>query len=227
PSSSNGPYTYTSDGVTYSDTYTSSGNPALRPETSRTSELGLNYRQTGWGAGVNLYETRVEDLIEWKPTVIPGGAGPGIATTYDWQPENVSSARMRGLELGGHARWLEWDWRAGLARVLAVNLGTGRQLDRRPENSLTLSAARTFGSHGLRIEGSAYSRRLDVNGAKQLAGYGLVNAAYEYTLNKDTRLGVRIDNLFDKDYALARTSTRFYETPGRGVFVTLRYQPGK
>ncbi len=229
PSSSNGPYTYTINSVTYSDTYTSGGNPTLRPETSRTSELGLSYRQAGWGAAVNLYETRVDDLIEWKPTVIPGGTGPGgeILTTYDWQPENVSSARMRGLELGGHARWLDWDWRAGWTRVLAVNLGTGRQLDRRPENSLTLSAARTFGSHGLRIEGSAYSRRLDVSGTSQLAGYGLVNAAYEYTLNKDTRIGVRLDNLLDKDYALARTSTRFYEAHGRGVFVTLRYQPGK
>lgn len=229
PSSSDGPYTYDIGGVTYSDTYTSGGNPTLRPETSRTSELGLRYRQTVWGVGVNLYETRVEDLIEWKPTVIPGGTGPGgeILTTYDWQPENVSSARMRGLELSAHARWLGWGWHAGLARVLAINLGTGLQLDRRPENSLTLSAARTFGSHGLRIEGSAYSRRLDVSGTRQLAGYGLVNAAYEYTLNKDTRLGVRIDNLFDKAYALARTSTRFYETPGRGVFVTLRYQPGK
>jgi vitamin B12 transporter len=229
PTSVDGPYSYSIGADTYSDTYTTGGNPTLKPETSRTSELGLNYRQAGWGAAVNLYETRVDDLIEWKPTVISGGTGAGgeILTTYDWQPENVSSARMRGLELSGHARWLDWDWHAGLARVLAVNLATGLQLDRRPENSLTLGAARTFGSHGLRIEGSAYSQRLDVNGTKPLAGYGLVNAVYEYALNPDTRLGIRIDNLFDRDYALARTGTRFYETPGRSLFVSLRYQPGK
>ncbi|MBW8369721.1 MAG: TonB-dependent receptor [Thiobacillus sp.] len=227
PNSVDGPYTYVIGADTYSDTYLTHGNPTLRPETSRTSELGLSYRQADWGTAVNLYETRVDDLIEWKQTVISGGAGPGIATTYDWQPENVSSARMRGLELSGQARWLDWDWRAGLTRLLAVNLGTGTQLDRRPQNSFTLSAARTFGSHGLRIEGSAYSPRLDVNGTTQLAGYGLVNAAYEYALNKDTRFGIRVDNLFDKDYALARTTTRFYETPGRSLFVSLRYQPGK
>jgi len=227
PNSVDGPYTYTIGPDTFSDTFITGGNPTLQPETSRTSELGLSYRRADWGTAVNLYETRVDDLIEWKQTVISGGAGPGIATTYDWQPENVSSARMRGLELSGQARWLDWDWRAGLTRLLAVNLDTGLQLDRRPENSLTLSAARTFGSHGLRIEGSAYSQRLDVNGTRPLAGYGLVNAAYEYALNPDTRLGIRIDNLFDKDYALARTSTRFYETPGRSLFVTLRYQPRK
>jgi len=227
PNSVDGPYTYTIGPDTFSDTFITGGNPTLQPETSRTSELGLSYRQTGWGAAVNLYETRVDNLIEWQATITPGGAGPGITTTYDYQPQNVSSARMRGLELSGHARWLDWDWRAGLTRLLAVNLDTGLQLDRRPENSLTLSAARTFGSHGLRIEGSAYSQRLDVNGTRPLAGYGLVNAAYEYALNPDTRLGIRIDNLFDKDYALARTSTRFYETPGRSLFVTLRYQPRK
>ncbi|MDP2786727.1 MAG: TonB-dependent receptor [Pseudomonadota bacterium] len=227
PNSSDGPYTYSIGATTYSDTYVTRGNSGLKPETSRSSELGLSYRQTSWDAAVNLYETRVRDLIEWQATITPGGAGPGITTTYDYQPQNVNSARIRGLELSGHARWLNWDWQAALTRLLAINLGTGLQLDRRPENSLTLNVARSFGSHGVRIEGSAYSQRLDVNGTKQLAGYSLVNAAYEYALDKDTRLGLRIDNLFDRDYALARTSTRFYEVPGRGVFVTLRYQPGK
>lgn len=227
PNSVDGPYSYTIGADTYSDTYITRGNSALKPETSRSSELGLSYRRTNWDAALNLYETRVRDLIEWQPVITAAGSGPGINTTYDYQPQNVSSARMRGLELSGHARWLGWDWQAAVTRLLAINLGTGLQLDRRPENSLTLSAARNFGSHGVRIEGSAYSQRLDVNGTQNLAGYGLVNAAYEYALNKDTRFGLRIDNLFDRDYALARTSTRFYDTPGRGMFVTLSYQPGK
>lgn len=227
PNSVDGPYTYNIGATTYSDTYITRGNTGLKPETSRSSELGLSYRQAGWDTALNLYETRVRDLIEWQPNITAGGAGPGITTTYDYQPQNVSSARMRGLELSGHARWLNWDWQAALTRLLAVNLGTGLQLDRRPENSLTLNASRSFGKHGVRIEGSAYSQRLDVNGSKTLAGYGLVNTTYEYALNKDTQLALRIDNLFDRDYALARTSTRFYDVPGRGVFVTLRYQPGK
>jgi len=227
PNSSDGPYTYSIGATTYSDTYITRGNSGLKPETSRSSELGLSYRQSSWDAAVNLYETRVRDLIEWQSTITAGGAGPGITTTYDYQPQNVSSARMRGLELSGHARWLGWDWRAAATRLLAVNLGTGLQLDRRPENSLTLNVARIFGNHGVHIEGSAYSQRLDVNGSKTLAGYGLVNAAYEYALNKDVRLAMRIDNLFDRDYALARTSTRFYDVPGRSLFLTLRYQPVK
>ncbi len=227
PNSSDGPYSYNIGATTYSDTYVTRGNASLKPETSRSSELGLNYRQASWDAAVNLYETRVRDLIEWQASITPGGAGPGITTTYDYQPQNVSSARMRGLELSAHARWLDWDWQAALTRLLAVNLGTGLQLDRRPDNSLALSAARRFGSHALRIEGSAYSQRRDVNGSATLAGYGLVNAAYEYALGKNARLGLRIDNLFDRDYAQARTLTRFYDTPGRGVFVTWRYQPGE
>lgn len=227
PFSSDGPYSYTIGATTYSDTYITRGNTSLKPETSRSSELGLSYRQASWDVAANLYETRVADLIEWQATITPGGGGPGIATTYDYQPKNVSSARMRGLELGGHAHWLNWDWQATWTRLLATNLNNGQQLDRRPTNSLTLNVARAFGPHQFRLEGSAYSRRLDIQGTKELSGYGLVNAVYDYALNKDTRLGIRIDNLLDKDYALARTSTRFYDAPGRGVFVTLRYQPGK
>ncbi len=227
PNSVDGPYTYTIGADTYSDTYITRGNTALKPETSRSSELGLSYRRTNWDAALNLYETRVRDLIEWQPVITAAGSGPGINTTYDYQPQNLSSARMRGLELSGHIRWLGWDWQATATRLQAINLGTDLQLDRRPENSLTLNAARSMGNHGVRIEGSAYSQRLDVNGTQRLDGYGLVNAAYEYALNKDTRLGVRIDNLLDRDYALARTNTRFYATPGRGVFLTLSYQPGK
>lgn len=227
PNSVDGPYTYDIGTDTYSDTYITRGNADLKPENSRSSELGLSYRQTGWDAALNLYETRVRDLIEWQAGITSGGSGPGINTTYDYQPQNVSSARLRGLELSGHVRWLDWDWQAALTRLQAINLATGLQLDRRPENSLMLSAARSFGKHGVRIEGSAHSQRLDVNGTQKLAGYALVNTAYEYALNPDTLLGLRIDNLFDREYALARTSSRFYDTPGRGVFLTLRYQPRK
>lgn len=227
PNSVDGPYTYDIGGTTYSDTYITRGNVLLKPETSRSSELGLSYRRSDWNTALNLYETRVSDLIEWQAAITPGGGGPGIATTYDYQPRNVSSARLRGMELSGNAHWLNWDWQAALTRLQAINLNTGLQLDRRPENSLTLNVARKYGNHGMRVEGSAYSQRLDVNGTRHLAGYGLVNIAYEYALNRDTRLGVRVDNLFDRDYALARTSTRYYDVPGRGMFVTLLYQPRK
>jgi vitamin B12 transporter len=221
-------YSYALGGTTYTDTYVTQGNPNLRPETSRSSELGLRYRQATWNVGANLYETQIKNLIDWAPAITPGGiVGGAVLTTYSYQPANVSSARIRGLELTGHALGLGWDWTAAYTRLLAENLDTGNQLDRRPKDSLILAASRQFGAHRLRLEGSAYSERQDVQGTRQLAGYGLVNAIYEYALNKDTALGVRMENVFDKDYALARTSTRLYAAPGRGLFVTLRYQPAK
>jgi vitamin B12 transporter len=179
--------------------------------------------------GANLYETWIKDLIDWAPTITPGGIGGGgeILTTYSYQPANVSSSHIRGLELTGHTIGLGWNWFAAYTRLLAENLDTGKQLDRRPKGSLILAASRQFGAHRLRFEGNAYSERQDIQGTRQLAGYGLVNAIYEYALNKSTALGVRMENVFDRDYALARTSTRFYDAPGRSLFVTVRYQPAK
>jgi vitamin B12 transporter len=222
-------FTYAFGGNTYTDTYVTQGNSNLRPETSRSSELGLRYKQTTWDVGANLYETWIKDLIDWAPTITPGGIGDGgeILTTYSYQPANVSSSHIRGLELTGHTIGLGWNWFAAYTRLLAENLDTGKQLDRRPKGSLILAASRQFGAHRLRFEGNAYSERQDIQGTRQLAGYGLVNAIYEYVLNKSTALGVRIENVFDRDYALARTSTRFYDAPGRSLFVTVRYQPAK
>jgi len=229
PYSVDGPYDWPLGAPLYSDTFITHGNTALKPETSRTSELGLDYRRSGWNTGLRLYETQIRDLIEWKETVTPSGTGSGgiILTTYGYQPANISSARIRGLELNAQMRWLGLDWQAGYTRLLATSLVTGQQLDRRPKNSLTLGASRHINNHSLKIEGSAYSQRLDINGTVPLAGYGLVHAAYEYAINKDTSLGLRLENMFDHEYALARSRTRFYSTPGRSVFLSLRWQPAK
>ena len=50
---------------------------------------------------------------------------------------------------------------------------------------------------------------------------GVVNLRADYRLEKDLSLFARVGNLFDKDYELKRD----YETPGRTVFVGIRYQP--
>jgi len=227
PYSSDGPYAYTVGTTTYSDTYITHGNTALKPETSRSSELGLRFRQNTWEMGANLFETRIDDLIEWAPTITPGGTGASgeILTTYEYQPENVSRARLRGLELSLRTHWLDWQWQGAFTRLQALNLTTGQQLDRRPESSLSVSASRHWGAHHLRLEALANGPASDIRGTRHLAGHGLANAVYEYALDRAQTLGLRIDNLFDHDYAVAVSSSRDYAAPGRGLFMSWRYQP--
>lgn len=68
------------------------GNPDLRPETSRSFNLGLEARPSSWAwLGVNLYHNEIEDLIDFQ--LLPDN---GTSTRYQYT--NVASAVTRGIE---------------------------------------------------------------------------------------------------------------------------------
>lgn len=66
--------------------------------------------------------------------------------------------------------------------------------------------------------GQYQSERYD--SSTRLAPYALWNAAAGYHVLPQLRIGGRIDNLFDKDYALASG----YATPRRSYYVDFSYQ---
>lgn len=114
-----GPYTYVS-------------NPALRPESNRSAELGLAWDSRDAGVQAMLFDNRVEDLV--LSTLI-GSAGTRQTLRFD----NIEHARLRGLELGG---------RHSLGTGFALQLsyqyldardGAGLRLEKRPRHSLGAS----------------------------------------------------------------------------------------
>ena len=56
-----------------------------------------------------------------------------------------------------------------------------------------------------------------------LGGYGVLNLEAQYRLNPAWKLAVHLDNVFDKDYQLARD----YTLAGRTVFISARWQPAR
>ena len=70
----------------------------------------------------------------------------------------------------------------------------------------------------------ASGRRYDydtVGNTYVLGGYTLINLYASTRIARDYTLLARVDNLADKDYQLART----YATPGRTLFVGLKWAP--
>jgi len=209
---------YSSD-VFFGTTYITQGNPDVQPESSRSLELGLRHKLgNDFSLGANLYRTRVKDLIEWQGIQ----TGP---TEYTYQPANVSSAAIDGLELTAGGRLGGWQMNAGLTFLDAENESTGAQLDRRPKRKLGLNASHVLGRGEFKAEWIAASARNDLNNTVRLGGYGIVNLAYRQPLSKDFDLQARVENLFDKDYVLASSFSGDYNTFGRSLFLTLRYQP--
>lgn len=209
---------YSSD-LFFGTTYITQGNPNLRPESSRSLELGLRHKLApDLSLGANLYRTRIKDLIEWQGTQ----TGP---TEYTYQPANVSRAAIDGLELSATGRVGDWRLNAGLTFLDAENESSGAQLDRRPKRKLGLVLGRTLNTGDFQAEWIAASARNDLNNTTRLGGYGIVNLAYRHSLGKDADLLARVENLFDKSYVLASSFSGDYNTFGRSLFLTLRYQP--
>ena len=193
------------------------GNPNLRPEESRSYELGINGKKD-WGSwSLSIYETHIDNLI---------------ATAFDdvaeiFFPDNVGKARIRGLEAVVNTEIKGWRINGNLTFLDPENRSSGANrgniLARRAEQTFRLDTNRTFfdkvmiGAMFL-AEGERYD---DLANTRKLDSYTRFDLRSEYNINKNWRLQGRIENLFDKQYETAS----FFNQPGRNFFVTLRYQP--
>jgi vitamin B12 transporter len=187
------------------------GNASLRPEQSRSLDVGLAGKSGGGRWSLNVFETQVTDLI-------------GFDASFN--PVNIDSARIRGAEAVGATRFLDWDLRGSLTLLdpenQAMGANHGNVLPRRARQSFSLSADRDFGAWNAGATLRGAGRRYDnLANTIPLAGYATLDLRAEYRLNPDWRLQARIENLFDKDYETAY----LFNQPGRSAWLTLRYQP--
>ena len=188
------------------------GNPNLKPETARNTEIGVNWEQGSHRASAVVYNNELTDLIEFRP--------PTFA------PVNVSKALLRGATLTYDGRFAEWA--AGLAldfldpRNEENGPNNGNRLARRAEQQMSSYVSRTLGNWELRGEWQLVGNRYeDPANRVRMGGYGLVNLYADYRLERDWVFFARANNIFDKDYETASD----YSTAGANVFVGVRYAP--
>lgn len=187
-----------------------SGNPNLRPEQARSMELGADWTGSFVTMGVTLYRNKVTDLIDWRET--PPGS-------WNYVPFNVASARLSGMEVTSSVVLGDYNLRANYDFLRAKDLSTGRQLVRRAKHSASFAVDRSLGLWNIGAELDVQSRRGDSSG--YMGGYGVTNIFANYSFAPDWRLEMRVNNLFDKHYELAKG----YATPGVNAFIGVRYAP--
>ena len=188
------------------------GNPDLRPEESRSLEVGLKGTSRGSNWSFNIYETHVDDLIAYD------------AATF--APGNVDEVYIRGLEAAVTAQVAGWTLATNLTLLKPENRSAGSNkgniLPRRAEQSLRFDADRSFGRYSLGATFLAEGRRYDeLANTRRLDSYATVDLRAGYRVSERWLLQGRIENLFDEQYETAA----FYNQPDRSLFVTVRYQP--
>lgn len=187
------------------------GNPTLRPERSRSWELGLRYRGDAFNWRLDGFRTDVDDLIAFDIAL--------------FAPNNIERARMQGAELGFDTRIAEWNLDASASVVDTENragFNAGNQLPRRARHSARVELDRAFGAFRLGLTGVSEGARYDdVANTRRLGGYATLDLRAEYVLTSAWTLQARAANVFDRDYETAS----FYNQPGRELLLTLRYAP--
>ncbi|AWN15464.1 TonB-dependent receptor domain-containing protein [Salinisphaera sp. LB1] len=193
--------------------YPFDSNPNLKPEKSRTGEIGLK-ATPGWGHwAVHAYQTDINDEI---------------TLDANYTPRNVSSARIRGVEGEVTAYLGHWRIGANADWLNAENRGRGanhgNDLARRPNYSASLHVDRDLSARfsiGARAKlvGSRYN---DPANTDKLGGYALFGLTGEMRVTKAWKVQAKLSNMFDRHYQ----TVDFYNQPGRAVYVTVSYSPG-
>ncbi len=183
------------------------GNPNLKPENSRTDEIGLSGLHHGLNWQLNAYRTRIDNLIVSAPP------------TY--VPYNVGKAQIDGLEVIVSGKF------AGLTHQLSLTLlnprdaNSGKLLPRRSKQSLRWTLSRRLGRTMLGATLIAQSWRYDdAANTQRVAGYGTINLRAQYRLARGYTVFGRLGNIFNKSYETVKN----YNTAGRTLFVGIRYQ---
>lgn len=187
---------------------TFAGNPNLRPEYARNKEIGVDWEIAGDGAAHHFsaiyFSNKVSDLIIGYPLL------------------NVASATLAGTSLSYTGRAGNWNGGVSVDLQRPRDDSTGKRLIRRADEQFKAhlgyaTGAWNFGGEwqltGERFENTANTQRL--------GGYGLVNLFADYRLEKRWTLFARANNVFNKQYELAKD----FATAGANVFVGVRYSP--
>ena len=181
------------------------GNPTTQPETGENTELGASLALGAQLLSLTHYQNRIKGFITKQPVVA-----------------NIPYVRIEGWTLALEGQVGAWDYRTALDVLDARNQTTGMKLVRRPDQQITASVDYPVGDWKLGASWLAASEAFENTANTQtLGGYGTVDVYAKKSMGKDWSLEGRVVNLGDKFYQTALG----YNQPGRGAFVTLRFQP--
>lgn len=163
------------------------GNADIKPETSRSFELGVDWHDERGAYTANLYRNEIDDLIYYRRL----RTEPGIPPRTIYQYDNIEQARIEGLELTGR-RELGY----GIALGATVNwmdprdARTDAKLNGRPEFTATPSLEWTMAKWNALVQWEYIGKQYleGSNGQERAPGYSVVNASLGHRLHDNLTL---------------------------------------
>lgn len=193
------------------------GNARVRPETSRSWEIGADWSQGGSSLAASLFRNDIDDLIDTRLVSVQG-----VRRTYIY--DNIAHARIDGFEAAGRQELGSgFALSANYLYLYATNRDTGAELDGRPRHGGNLGLEWAQGPWQTRLTGEYIGRQYltaTTGGSQRAPSYALLHLSGSYRINDNLRLRAGLNNL--TDVRLADKSPLFgYAEQGRTVYVSM------
>lgn len=195
--------------------YPSGGNPSLRPELSKNTEVFAELRGNTHKTRITGYHSDVQDLIS------------------GWPAQNISQARVVGVNLtsdwhiGDYVVGFHYDYQeANNTTPDASGKKTNNLLPVRPKHKGTAYVGYSHDKLSLRAEyqrvGNYY---MGNNHTYPVAGYGLLNLSGVYELSPHISITQRLNNVLNAKYTTNESFGTRYNEDGINFYtsVTLKY----
>jgi len=182
-------------------------NQSLRPELNQANEFGVNHITPTRNIRLVYFDTKAKDAIYYHPS------------NYSYQNMNVKN---NGAELSVRQLFGPTSLKVTYTNQNPINTDINLQQARRAKEFGSVDLNHQLGKY--QIGGLLYwsSTRKDSDfNTTTMASYTVLNLYASYRIDKEWIARLRVENAGDTNYELASG----YNTPGRGAFVTLQYQP--
>lgn len=183
----------------------------LKPEESRTIEVGLSQHHPRLTWEISAYQTKVDDLIAYDASI--------------FKANNINAARIQGLEVMASTGLDNWLLNANFSLMKTKNesndANNGNQLARRANNSLRIDIDHTLPAvqigTTINLHGSRYD---DAANTVKVPGYSTIDLRLEKTIGQHWLMQAKVANLLDKDYQ----TVAYFNQPGRNFMFNVKYQ---
>lgn len=195
--------------------YPGFGVASNKPEHGRNAEAGIHFDNGSTQLSAVYFSNRVSDLLVTAAICPVDAATHPFGCSY-----NIDKGTLSGTSLAGATQWNSFSLNSSLDWQDPRDDTSGKVLARRARQHGRAGVDYGTGSFKAGIEVVASGKRFDdVANHNVLAGYGLLNLNARYAFARDWSALLRVDNVNNKHYELART----YATAGIKVFAGLRY----
>ena len=197
-----------SSGFRAPNAYEISLSPTLTSETHSSQEVGLSYAVENSLFRTAYFTSTTKNAITENSTY----------TAYT----NIGEVQNKGIEITGRTLLAGNSIKANFVSQDPWNVTTSTALARRARQYGSFDISRQVEriTIGAKIYAAGQRKNSDYDSV-WLSGYSLWSFYASHTLNNELTARLRLENAFDRSYQLANG----YNTPGRGVYATLQYQP--